>query len=246
MRDSHAKARRREEGNRAWRCLPRPCGGREQGVDGLVTSDSTTPPPLRAFASSRESSAFSLIELLVVMAIMALMISLLVPAFNSIGESNRITSATQIVVAELNKSRQEAIARNRAVEVRLYTIAPKDEPGNTSLRAVRALRSIVLDESANYGSNARFGRLSHLPGGIQISTNTTLSSTTLSANSTEPLPGFGSSTYVAFRFRPNGGTDLSTNVTWTLVSDRGRGAPPPNFATIQLDPRTGRARLFRP
>jgi uncharacterized protein (TIGR02596 family) len=189
---------------------------------------------------------FSLIELLVVVAMMGILISLLIPAFGSIGQSNQLTSASQIVIGELNKARQEAIARNRAVQVRFYTIPPKDQAANTSLKSMRAIQTVVLDERGDFGTNARYGRLAHLPSGIQISTNASLTSLVLATNGTTNLPVFGSSDYVAFRFRPNGGTDLATNSFWTLVSDRATETPPPNFATIQIDPRTGRVRLFRP
>jgi uncharacterized protein (TIGR02596 family) len=213
---------------------------------GLAQGDSGSANPIFEIRNSTFTPAFSLIELLVVIAILGILIALLVPAFSSIGQANQLTSGAQILVAELNKSRQEAIARNRAVQVRFFTVPPKNEPGNTSLKGMRAIQSVVMDEMGGLGTNARFGRISHLPNGIQISPNSSLTSLVLTTNGNTNLPVFGNSDFVAFRFRPDGGTDLGTNSFWTLVTDRSTNAIPENFATVQIDPRTGRVRLFRP
>jgi uncharacterized protein (TIGR02596 family) len=179
---------------------------------------------------------------------MAVLLVLLIPAFTSIGEASRLTSATQTVIAELSRARQEAISRNRAVEVRLYEVPPKDEPDNVTMTGVRAIRTIVLDETADFGPNARTGKLMYLPNGIRVSDNSTLTSSSWSRTGTESLPKVGDAKYIGFRFRPNGGAEFGSSnlVFWTLVGDRAGSALPANFSTIQLDVRTGRVRLFRP
>jgi len=193
-------------------------------------------------------SAFSLIELLVVMGVIILLMALIVPAFNSIGRSTNLTVAAQQLADQFNAARQQAIARNRQVELRIYKIP--DEADSTL--AYRALRVFVLN---NDGSVQSRDRLQKFPKGIVISENSSGSTLSALAASTtnEDLPGFGASPYVYLRFRPDGSTGLNAAPTlkwfWTLVNSKGpleANGLPANFATIQLDPLTGRPKLFRP
>lgn len=62
-------------------------------------------------------SAFSLLELLVVLAIVGILLMFGVPAFQDMVRNNRITTATNMVVAQLNYARSEAIRLNWAVNL---------------------------------------------------------------------------------------------------------------------------------
>ena len=79
--------------------------------------------------------------------------------------------------------------------------------------------------------------------------------------------------YVPFRFRPDGSTDLPPNgassgdatadvdrpsyegrwfitlhsiTDWKKLKEAGNDAPPPNYATLMIDPLTGTTKIFRP
>lgn len=194
----------------------------------------------------RLSPAFSLVEVLVVITIMVLLLVLLVPAFRSIGSANQLTSASQILVAELTKARQEALARNRIVELRFFEVPPKDGGNDPDQVSVRAIQKVILDQLGELGPGAEIGRVVYFPGRIHISPELELSTQVLTHTGSTNLPGPGLSNYSAFRFRPNGSANMSERIFWTIVNDQDTEVPPANFATVQLDPRTGRVRLFRP
>ena len=76
-----------------------------------------------------------------------------------------------------------------------------------------------------------------------------------------PLPGVASGTpigsqyqYVAFRFLPNGSTNLSPSDSWYVTHPQPEGpgrqraarTPPANFFTLQIDPVSGSMKGFRP
>jgi type IV fimbrial biogenesis protein FimT len=60
---------------------------------------------------------FSLIEMLVAIAIAAVLAALAVPSFSSFVDSARLSSATNALYGDLNRARSEAIKRNRRVLV---------------------------------------------------------------------------------------------------------------------------------
>jgi prepilin-type N-terminal cleavage/methylation domain-containing protein len=76
-------------------------------------------------------SAFSLIELLVVMAIIGLLAALAVPAFNSIGQARGVTEAAYQIASAVELARSEAISRQTYVWMGLQ---PQTNGGNLDLR----------------------------------------------------------------------------------------------------------------
>lgn len=75
--------------------------------------------------------AFSLIELLVVVAIIGLLAAFAVPAFNSIGQARGVSEAAYQIAATVEMARSEAITRQTFVWM---GIQPQTNAGNLDLR----------------------------------------------------------------------------------------------------------------
>lgn len=60
---------------------------------------------------------FTLIELMVVVAVMAIVLALAIPSFQSIINANRLASGANEMIAALQTARMEAIRRNQRAEV---------------------------------------------------------------------------------------------------------------------------------
>lgn len=106
--------------------------------------------PLKKLQNNR-SRAFTLVELLMVMAVMLVIMGLVVVAFPNIGKAGNLTNGSQSFVDALNQARQYALALNRNVEVRFYYLpGPTD---GTKATQYRAMRIIVSDASGNTSTN---------------------------------------------------------------------------------------------
>jgi len=214
-----------------------------------------------SYPSRRDrKSGFTLIELLAVVSIMALIIALVAPAFNSIGKASSLTNGANMVMDQMNLARQSALAQSRLVEMRFYYLpGPAD---GTTATAYRAVRTFVYDAT---GSKATpMSGVKSLPSGIIMVSGSTFSTLLVAGQGgnapttgTENLPSMSNVTYMAFQFRPSGSTNLNPNgasggdkwfVSFKTETDRAPNntRPAVNFITAQLDPVSGRVRVFRP
>lgn len=73
------------------------------------------------------SAGFTLIELMIVIALIAIVATLAVPSFSRLVESNRLTAATNDLVGIINFARSEAIRYGRTV-----TVSPRAVNGTSA------------------------------------------------------------------------------------------------------------------
>ncbi|CAN5462028.1 hypothetical protein BH09VER1_BH09VER1_25570 [soil metagenome] len=197
---------------------------------------------------ARSRRGFSLVEILAVLAVTAVLGSLVLPAISSVTTSMRITRATQEVVDELQFARSTALARNCPVEVWFL------QDGAASSGAIQGVRSMILE-----GPNTRtwLSRLRRLPDGVGIASSFELSSIIGSQTLTAPDSANSTSKGAAIRIYPSGRLELASEATTppsqfflTLGSSQALAAnssrPPTNFATVQMSPINARVVTLRP
>ena len=197
--------------------------------------------------------AFTLIELLTVMAIMVLLLGLLVPAINSTVNGMRISSSVQQVVDEVQFARATALALNLPVDVCFLQTVEAGKPSDV----FRALQSRLL---AADGSKTWISRIQRLPEGTSISSK--IDRSTLFGQGSGPyaIENAPSSVSkgIAMRIYPSGDVETvdqdgnTVGSTAALLLTLGREADidnsnlPPNFATVEINTRTGRVKSYQP
>ena len=213
--------------------------------------------------SHAEAPAFTLIEMLVVVSIIALIVAAMAPMVFSAVASSRLSTAGQSVAATISYARQKAISSNQEVEVRFFAYDDPDRPGTDVLYTAVGLFANT-DRSAKVSTGAaamyaqQIGSLLYLPSGIAFGANTTLSPFLAGAQA-QLFPDRQNSIskanaqYKKFSIYPDGTTDLRLGTQEcyvTLVEERyaigGAGELPRNFFAIQFDRMTGRATTYRP
>lgn len=224
----------------------------------------TTPP-------RRDQRAFSLIELIVVISIIILIAGFTVPAATTILKGSQLTQASGTLVGQISLARQQALTKNRAIEVRFYRFADPETPGeDVSNPATGKFRAIQIFEVLENGVAVPLDKPQMLPNNVVFAytegDTAGLSSIIDQATAGQPKkPGTNDKAaprlprgidykyeYVSFRFLQDGSTNLTPTDTWyvTLVGLNDRlpkpDEPPPNFFTVQVDPVSGSTRTFRP
>jgi uncharacterized protein (TIGR02596 family) len=202
------------------------------------------------------TSGFSLIELLVVMAIIVILIAFVTPAFNSMGKASSLTNGASMIVDQLNLARQTALTQNRMVQVRFYKL--QDELQSPA--AYRAIQLMIFDESGL--SSKPLTKVQQLPNRVVVMEDGTYSTILDATKNKRPesrdiIPNAKQEVpYHFFRYRPGGATDLDPNGApggdrWflTVKSENDKpaeGKPAANYVTAVVDPVSGRVKTLRP
>jgi len=225
--------------------------------------------------ATRNRAGFSLIELLVVMAIIAILVGTSVSAFRSVSSALNLSTAAQEITSEITTARQTALTYSKTVEVRFYYYADSVISNTSNYQAIQTFSST---DGVNF---TQMDRISFLPANIMISPSASLSYpfgessvsfnpvySPVAAAGVLTIPSVGTSyTYRSLRFKPGGGVDfvvpssgspsnLPTGVTWppsswyiTLFEKKYASAANSaikNFITVNVDATDGRVRTYQP
>ena len=119
--------------------------------------------------SRRFAAAFSLVELVIVIAIIGIISIFVIPAATSIIAGTDINRASQLVAAQLAQARQVATTKNHQVEVRLLQFADQEGIGESlNDPSTWRFRGIQTMEIFDNGLMAQIGKTERLPGTIMM------------------------------------------------------------------------------
>jgi prepilin-type N-terminal cleavage/methylation domain-containing protein len=202
--------------------------------------------------SSQDKSAFSLIELLVVVAIIGILAAVTIPAFNSIGQARGVTEAGFQLASAMDLARSEAVARQTYVWM---AVRQTNIEGSTALRLgmVYSRDGTTNTSSTNLQPIGRVVTL--LRTGLTNSTN----GVDLSALNNAPAFNIGSVSFAnaaGVLFTPGGEamtnmapsqyTGFTPLIGAELRQSKGTSLIPNNWASISLDGSTATPFLSRP
>ncbi len=183
--------------------------------------------------SQSSRGGFSLVELLVVCAIIALIVGFTVPAATTIIRGSQLTQASQLLTDQLSFARTQALSKNRSVEVRFYKFADPEAPGEDKTKPdtgrYRAFQAFEVLES---GGTVPLNKVQRLPSSVVMNeglvsslisdktkAGTSGSSATVPNTTAPEIPGVERNyVYVSFRYLPNGSTDLPLIDTTTSTT----------------------------
>lgn len=189
---------------------------------------------------SIRTRAFSLIELVVVISVLAIIAAFSVPAVTSMLKGSSLTQSSQLLVDQLNLARQLALSKNTIIEVRFYRYSDPDSPGEdvTNPKAGK-FRAMQLFEVIPSGAALPASKFNEFPNSVMLSANREAPDSGISSLldkgplktsddfakkdsyhvSLPELPKGIKKQYdfVSFRFMPDGSTTLGPTTLWFLT-----------------------------
>jgi len=219
-------------------------------------------------------SAFTLIEILVVLTIISIIMFFTVPNMGEIIAGSKLTQAGDQLKYDLGLAQQTAVKENQTVEVRFYQYRQPEQASGAALNSYNAYQMFTLIPDSTKPSDpkaerilAPIGQIKKLPIGVMIPQSelwSTLVTRSSIANGTEEVQGLiptekkTIATFRSFQINPDGSTNLDTSgqTAWyvTLIDsseiDRAGGSmdsiAPDNYICLQIDPFNGGTRWFQP
>jgi len=201
---------------------------------------------LLKFQPDSRLRSFTLLEILMVLAVTAIAVALAMAGYAGIVQSSAVTTGADMISDLLAEGRSDAVAQNTTVEVRIYDLPP--QPNAAPVYDALQLHWIKPD-----GTTPAVTSPVLLSSWIAIDATAT-HSTLIAANTSSATPDasdarLNGNTRV-FHFLPDGSTDLNPATNWFVtVRAANQSDPahfPVNWACVAIDATTGRTQIYRP
>ncbi len=187
--------------------------------------------------ASRERTGFSLLELLVVVAVLGLLAVLVVPSLQGVLGGRRLDTAANIVSSQLQLARQTALSRNALVQ---WQIVKVPDPRSGDPAAFRLVRCLIMESGSRQWKP--LGRTEWLPIAYWVDEDATRSPL-LNQSTTAAGISPANSPAAWVTFDGAGRVTLSSSGNWLTLVGRSN---PADIIAVQIDPVNGRVRNFRP
>lgn len=170
-------------------------------------------------------NGFTLIELMVVVAIVAILAGIAAPSFRDMIRNNRLATATNDLIGELALARSEAARQGKRITLCTSANASASSASCSAGATWQQGRIVFVDESDSGTAGTRDNGEAVLRANSTEATNITITAS-----------GFGTLNFI--QFRPNGAISSGTTGNFLICDDRA-GAFGRN---IRIEP-TGRVQL---
>nr|WP_294401278.1 Verru_Chthon cassette protein D [Prosthecobacter sp.] len=202
--------------------------------------------------SHHAPAGFSLVEMVIVVAIVTMLIALATPYTLAALQSANLTSAGDTLMQKLAMAQQRSLTENRPVGLDFYYYTEDD------IKGCHAIQMISYNPATNQATQLEppvyFNKQSVVlvEGALSPMFSTNQTATSTGPATWNPFQTLGATFYRVI-FYPNGTTSLRTPLRTaylTLISTKNFkpdiSTAPPNYYTVQLDPVTGRGHSYRP
>ena len=207
---------------------------------------------LRAAPPHRLSRAFTLVEVVIVVALVSMLFVVAAPYTMGALQAASLTSAGDTLMQKLAQAQQRASTENRPIGMDFYYYTLNDIPG------CHAIQMVSYDPASNVGTPVEppvfwsEGRAVLIEGELSPMFATNVLPATTGPVTHEPFKRL-EATFRRVILYPNGSTSLRIPLReayLTLISTKNYqkdlATPPPNYYTVQIDPVTGRGHSYRP
>lgn len=206
-------------------------------------------PPPRRQAAAASAAGFTLVEMLVVIALISLLVTMAGMSVPAALGSQRLSGAARQLSADLNQASLLARKEDRLVELRFYELLPTTRQGARGCRAYQF--GLVTGWSTDGRPQVTFaGELQRLPDDVLLMPDprfNTLQGQTVHTGGT--AGGEQNVNYVSYFLHVNGATTLPAGqpAVLTLVRETPKGVPsdlPDDFRSVVIDPVSHQTRVY--